>query len=95
MVSSLVDYVSSQRGETSQKTSHLFAGKCNCKPVAAAQVGGGEGKVSAIELPAAAVAVADGFQELEWLLLAGAPPLMQSKCPQESAAERGSSLFLH
>ena len=63
--------------------------------MAAAQVGGGEGKVSAIELPAAAVAVADGFQELEWLLLAGTLAPMQSKCPQESAAERGSSLFLH
>ena len=57
---------------------------CNCLLAAerlalpAAQVGGGEGKVTAIELPAAAVAVADGFQELEWLLLAGALALMRS-----------------
>ncbi|KAK9838365.1 hypothetical protein WJX81_007322 [Elliptochloris bilobata] len=32
---------------------------------------GGANKVTAIELPAAALAVAEGFQELEWLLLAG------------------------
>lgn len=35
-----------------------------------AQIGGAD-NITAIELPAAAVAVAVGFQELEWLLLAG------------------------